>query len=140
MYLGEYPCVFLSVGTGAKGTAFTPYTGWASDTIFTATVDTDYNHTDSPLIRCAWATDFNQSGDWDGTAPDNASVVAGRLSIRVNANTAALDAELGLNASVAATFELIGYKTLTIRGNPTSVPISVIQFPVFCLNTQEYTP
>jgi len=139
IFLGEYPCITLHVGTGAAGAVFTPYTGWASDMTFTCTVDTDFDHADDPLIKSFWATDFNQSGDWDGTPPNNASVTAGRLSIRIDANTLAMIAALGTSASLSATFELKGYKELVIDAVPTIVPVDIIQFPVYCLNVMDYS-
>jgi hypothetical protein len=84
--------------------ALTPYAVTDYVTLdFTAVLDIDYVHDNTPLIDIG-GSEINKVGDWNG---GNANPAVGQISIRVNAASAALIAELGNDTeAVGAELEL----------------------------------
>lgn len=77
--------------------ALTPYAVTDYATLdFTAVLDDDYVHDNTPLIDIA-GSEINKAGDWNG---GNANPAVGQVSIRVDAASAALIAALGNDAEV----------------------------------------
>jgi len=96
---------------------------------FSLAIDTDYDRHTNLICKSYHSLDVNQPGDWD-----QADATAGRLSIRVNANTTTFADAIGDSASISATAEIQGRVILELDGTPVPVPTFIAPIPVVLVN------
>ena len=130
IFFKEYPVMLLTFCKGTAQGSIVPYTGFPADMSFTAAVDNDFDHTSELMLKSRNSVDVNIAGDWA-----SASIPAGRLSIRMNANTIGFQTKIGTAEALSAYFELQGFVVTDIEGTPTVVLASIIRFPVVVRNT-----
>lgn len=100
----EKPLVNLRLVTDGSNTA---YTGVAVSNTFSASVDSDFDHTTNLMCKTE-DVGINVAGDFDG---GNANVAQGQFSILLDAYNTGYQTKIGTSASKSGTqLELLGFE------------------------------
>lgn len=106
--------------------ALTPYTEQSDSWTYTASLDSDYDHTTAVMCKTLDA-DINKAGDWSPDSSGQATASEGEFSIRLDADTSSFQSKVGTLPEVRGTLlELLGWDGTTL--------VSAIRFRFRALN------